>query len=100
MAIFVVHRNQVATTRGMAFAVWLDEDLAWAEGTHEYRPMGVAVVACTDLFRPRDFRPSRKAPSRDDVRFLGFFASLEDVNRYLERRRHDPSEKTAPAFLR
>ena len=40
----------------MGFAVWIDAEahVAWAQGTHEYRPMGTAVIALTDLFRQRD----------------------------------------------
>ncbi len=41
----------------MGFALWLDDELAWAQGTHEYRPMGTAVIhaggviyACERLF--------------------------------------------------
>ena len=39
----------------MGFYLWLDDDLAWAQGTYEYRPMGTAVIAASDLFRRRDF---------------------------------------------
>jgi hypothetical protein len=83
----------------MAFAVWVDRELAWAEGTHEYRPMGVAVVAITDLFMPRDFVPRRKAPPREDVRFAGLFASLVDVNDYLQIRRGHFQTKSIPGIL-
>jgi hypothetical protein len=27
----------------MGFYLWVDEELAWARGTYEYRPMGTAV---------------------------------------------------------
>lgn len=75
----------------MGFALWIDEDersrvlsgQAWAEGTHEYRPMGAAVIAITDLFHQRDFSRSRRTPARLDRSFVGLFASLSDVNRYL-----------------
>jgi hypothetical protein len=83
----------------MAFAVWVDKEQAWAEGTHEYRPMGVAVVAVTDLFLPRDFAPRRKAPPREDVRFAGLFASLVDVNDYLKTRRDAFPTKPIPGIL-
>jgi hypothetical protein len=83
----------------MAFAVWVDKEQAWAEGTHEYRPMGVAVVAVTDLFLPRDFAPRRKAPAREDVRFAGLFASLVDVNDYLQTRRGAFPTKPIPGIL-
>lgn len=67
----------------MGFALWIEDSVAWAAGTHEYRPMGLAAVSVTDGFRPRDFRPRRRLPSRLDHNFVGLFASLEDVNRYL-----------------
>jgi hypothetical protein len=40
----------------MGFALWIDGELAWAQGVHEYRPMGAAVIGVTDRFRHRDFR--------------------------------------------
>ena len=66
----------------MGFALWIDQEngLAWAQGTHEYRPMGSAVVADTDLFRPRDFRQQRRRPENLRSEFAGFFGSLEEVN--------------------
>lgn len=67
----------------------MDDDVVWAEGTHEYRPMGAAVIAATDLFRVRDFqarRPMRADRGRD---FAGYFASLGELNDYLLRKRHD-----------
>lgn len=69
----------------MGFALWVDkhERTAWVQGTHEYRPMGIAVVALTDRFRPRDFRPSRRRPARLHKSFAGFFGSLEEVNARL-----------------
>ena len=38
----------------MGYELWIDRDLAWARGTYEYRPMGAAVIAASDLFRARD----------------------------------------------
>jgi len=66
----------------MGFAVWIDAEngLAWAQGTHEYRPMGSAVIASTDQFRPRDFRKTRRPPAHLRRSFVGFFGSLEEVN--------------------
>jgi hypothetical protein len=64
----------------MAFAVWVDGEQAWAQGLHEYRPMGTAVIALTDRFRARDFSPRRSAPPRDAKHYAGLFASLEHVN--------------------
>ena len=73
----------------MGFGLWIDgeERLAWASGTHEYRPMGAAVIAVTDQFRPRDFRVQRGLPRRLRNSFAGFFGSLEEVNQYLRRAR-------------
>jgi len=44
----------------MGFYLWVDDELAWAQGTYEYRPMGTAVISASDLFRRRDFDPRRK----------------------------------------
>jgi hypothetical protein len=73
----------------MGFAVWLDERerVAWAQGTHEYRPMGTAAVAICGQFRPRDFRISLKRPANLATSFVGFFGSLETVNEYLSAER-------------
>ena len=73
----------------MGFALWIDggKRLAWAQGTHEYRPMGVAVIAATDRFRQRDFRKSRRIPARLSGCFVGFFGSLEEVNSRLRSSR-------------
>lgn len=79
----------------MGFALWIEDEVAWAEGTHEYRPMGSAVIALTDLFHARDFR-SRRAPRVDrDTHFAGYFASLGDLNDFLRRKR---SKKQAGTF--
>jgi hypothetical protein len=69
----------------MGFALWIDsrERVAWAQGTHEYRPMGAAVTAVTDQFRPRDFNQKRRCPAHLRNSFAGFFGSLEEVNRRL-----------------
>ena len=69
----------------MGFAVWIDAEngLAWAQGTHEYRPMGSAVIASTDQFRHRDFRSTRRPPAHLRRSFVGFFGSLEEVNVWL-----------------
>jgi len=69
----------------MGFAVWIDRNhsLAWAQGTHEYRPMGTAVVAATDQFRHRDFRQTRRRPKDLERCFAGFYGSLEEVNASL-----------------
>ena len=74
----------------MGFALWLVDGAAWAQGTHEYKPMGAAVIAGTQLFRPRDFSGTRRAPSRKDEGFQGLFASLEDLNAHLKKTRSRP----------
>jgi hypothetical protein len=85
----------------MGFAVWIDAEsrLAWAQGTHEYHPMGTAVIARTDQFRHRDFRPGRRRPAHLEHSFVGFFGSLEDLNASL---RAEPEWKlqSTPGHLR
>jgi len=71
----------------VGFYLWLDDELAWAQGTYEYRPMGTAVIARTDLFRRRDFDPGRKFEAARSARFAGQFASLGHLNGELRRRR-------------
>jgi hypothetical protein len=67
----------------MGFALWVDREVAWAQGTHEYRPMGAAVIGVRGIFTSRDFNRGRRAPSRYDVRFTGHFASLGQMNEFL-----------------
>ena len=69
----------------MGFALWIDRSklLAWAQGTHEYKPMGTAVVAATDQFRHRDFVQTRRRPRDLERCFAGFYGSLEEVNASL-----------------
>ena len=76
----------------MGFALWIDGDTAWAQGTHEYKPMGAAVIAGTSQFLGRDFNRYRKPPDRLDPAFRGLFGSLEEVNGYLRTR---PAESNA-----
>jgi hypothetical protein len=71
----------------VGFHLWLDEELAWAQGTYEYRPMGTAVIAATDLFRRRDFDPRRKLQAPLGARYAGQFASLGHLNGELRKRR-------------
>jgi hypothetical protein len=84
----------------MGFALWIDSagGLAWAQGTHEYRPMGTAVIASTDQFRHRDFRQKRRPPAQLRQSFAGFFGSLEEVNVRLRSRRAW-KRRTTPAHL-
>jgi hypothetical protein len=69
----------------VGFYLWIDGDLAWAQGTYEYRPMGAAVISARDLFRRRDFNARRKAPRRAE--YVGQFASIGHLNQELIERR-------------
>ncbi len=69
----------------MGFALWVEGDVACAQGTHEYRPMGVAYIARNGRFTARDFRPGEA--SSPDACFRGYFASLGELNAYLHSRR-------------
>jgi hypothetical protein len=69
----------------MGFALWRDAELAYCEGTHEYRPMGAATVHAQGQFRAADFRPVRQARVRGADGFEGYFPSLGAVNEYLRR---------------
>ena len=71
----------------MGFYLWLDDELAGAQGTYEYRPMGTAVIAASDLFRRRDFDPRRKSHPPRTAIFAGQFASLGHLNAQLKERR-------------
>ena len=64
--------------------MWIDGDVAWAEGTYEYRSLGAAVISKTDLFRGADFKRDRRAPRDSDPSFVGNFASLGHMNEYLK----------------
>lgn len=77
----------------MGFALWINQDLAWAQGTHEYKPMGAAVIGNQGQFRARDFSGRRRAPRRHQDGFRGLFASLEDVNRYLAEGQSQAAKK-------
>jgi hypothetical protein len=71
----------------MGFYLWVDQDLAWAQGTYEYRPMGAAVISRSDLFRRRDFSPRRKPQPSPTAEYTGQFASLGHLNQQLVKRR-------------
>lgn len=73
----------------MGFYLWIAGDVAWAQGTYEYRPMGSAVVAVSDLFTRRDFDPRRKLRPPATAHFEGQFASLGHVNQFLSSQRPD-----------
>lgn len=80
----------------MGFGLWVDvkQGSAWAQGTHEYRPMGAAVISVTDRFRLRDFNGRLRCPGRLSNSFVGFFGSLEEVNRYLRARQRQSFGRT------
>jgi hypothetical protein len=67
----------------VGFALWIDGEIAWARGTHEYRPMGTAVIGISSMFTSRDFACRRRSPPRYDPRFTGYFASLGQMNDFL-----------------
>ena len=66
----------------MGFYLWLDTEVAWAQGTYEYRPMGAAVIASSDLFRRRDFDPRRK-PSPTRTAESRLTASMANARTYV-----------------
>jgi hypothetical protein len=76
--------------KGMGFHLWIEDELAWAQGSYEYRPMGAAVIASCDLFRRRDFSGRRPPPGPGAARYIGQFASLGHLNLELRRRRPPP----------
>ena len=80
----------------MGFALWVDGETAWCAGTHEYRPMGVAVIAAAGLFTARDFDRGRAAPPREASAFRGLFGSLVDVNAHLEESRSQAERNRRP----
>lgn len=89
----------------MGFAVWIDRegDLAWAMGTHEYRPMGAAVIGSRGQFHHRDFAQTRKVPRHLEQSFAGFYGSLEEVNAWLRSRTGEPwawKPRWTPGHLR
>lgn len=82
----------------MGFALWIDNDTAWAEGTHEYRPMGAAVISVTAQFHARDFDPRRPRRYIYDLSFTRFFASLVELNDYLRASKpRPPRPRQAPS---
>jgi hypothetical protein len=74
----------------MGFDLWIDDQLAWARGTYEYRPMGAAVIAASDLFRARDFHRSTRLPPALSKAYIGQFASVGAMNLQLQQRRRRP----------
>jgi hypothetical protein len=60
--------------------------------------MGAAVISATDLFRQRDFDPSRRVPDKLAT-YVGLFASIVDLNGWLEKRRAQSPLPTSAAGL-
>lgn len=83
----------------MGFAVWLSEDQAWAQGTHEYRPLGCAVIARNGQFRAPDFNRYRRSPSLRSPLFIGLFGSLEEVNVFLHTAKPRQPDRHTPNIL-
>lgn len=48
--------------------------------------MGTAIIGDQGLFEPRDFSQLRKSPQRGKDGFIGYFASLNEVNQFLRRK--------------
>jgi hypothetical protein len=76
-----------------------EEGVAWVQGTHEYRPMGTAVLSRCDQFRRSDFRQDLRRPRELDGCFVGFFGSLETVNEFLHQRREVALRRTPGHLL-
>jgi len=75
----------------MGFALWHRQPLLYCSGTHEYRPLGTAIIGDQGIFQPRDFSQLRPNLRRGTDGFLGYFASLNDVNHFLGKK-----SKSAP----
>lgn len=71
----------------------------WAQGTHEYRPMGCAVIARNGQFRAPDFNRYRRSPDRRSPLFVGLFGSLEEVNCFLRQAKPRPSDVHTRSIL-
>lgn len=80
----------------MGFALWVEGDVAVAQGTHEYRPMGTAVIGAATVFAARDFRGRRGAPARGGEGWVGLFASLGEMNDFLKNRRSRRGRSQVP----
>jgi len=77
----------------MGFALWHKQPLLYCSGTHEYRPMGTAVIGDKGIFQARDFSQLRKSPVRGKDGFIGYFASLNEINSFLRRKHPEASTR-------
>jgi hypothetical protein len=80
----------------MGYALWTDGDTLLAQGKHEYRPYGQAFAAAGDLFRERLFRRGPQSIP-DGFDFVGYFASLGDLNDFLVVNRQSSKPKRRQA---
>ncbi len=55
--------------------------------------MGTAIIGDQGLFEPRDFSQLRPSPKRGIDSFVGYFASLNDVNQFLRSKPGRPKGK-------
>jgi len=55
--------------------------------------MGTAIIADQGLFEPRDFSQTRVSPKRGIDGFVGYFASLNEVNHFLRSKPDSGSGK-------
>jgi hypothetical protein len=83
----------------MGFALWMKDGTSWAMGTHEYRPMGVAVISSSDYFRPRDFQTRHRRVEVERGFFVGFFASIAHMNQHLEKTRKTGKKKRRKLYV-
>jgi hypothetical protein len=83
----------------VGFALWIRDGVAWAQGTHEYRPMGTAVISARGTFTPRDFDRRRAAPPRLDPGLAGLFASLGAMNDFLKKHASRKSRSRGPQLF-
>lgn len=83
-----IRPHKFLTWKWMGFYLWLDGEVAWAQGTYEYRPLGAAVISSSDLFRRRDFDARRRPQPTGAAVFAGQFASLGHLNVQMRKQRN------------
>ncbi len=83
----------------MGFAVWRQAPLVYCAGTHEYRPMGMAVVHEQSVVTAKDFSPRAPQLRRGADGFVGYFASLSEVNAYLAGRPRKSGRRNSHRIL-
>jgi len=85
----------------MGFTIHLDSerDLLYASGTHEHRPLGVAIIARESIFLACDFNIDYHIPARVGARYVGFYGSIGDINFALRGGRSKLRTKPTPGYL-